>query len=152
MKSQTYYEINPVSLKSTITRFETPYKIKKYNNIVVNFLWWCLHKMNALEPFSEEITTWTYTEVSAKRVNDELLKKAITDYTEYAIYESSPVILIGGMTFQELTHSPTFNKAVHFKTGPFGEMKNGIPHYFDVPICVVPSMSGIAVVPKNSLT
>jgi hypothetical protein len=65
------------------------------------------------------------------------------------IYEGKAVFIIGGATFSELVSAPEFRDQMRFVTGPFG-MND---HYhgrrmFDIPIHVVPNMTGVAVVPR----
>jgi hypothetical protein len=142
--------ITHVDVNESVRYVRTPYKFckpKKYKWLA-NLLWKWLHKLDALKPFNEKYTTWTYTEQTAKQVNEAIFEAMESFMVGWDAVEDY-AFLIGGVDFQELTDSPTFTRHLRLLTGSFGRVGvYSTPEYLDIPIHVIPHMRGIVIVPK----
>lgn len=140
----------PASISKTVTYQETPYKLYKMPKrwgAIAKLLWRVLHKLNALEPFSEKVTKWTYEPAQQDELH-EIMLKAINEQPELA-YNKKGVFIIGEKTFQELVDAPIFRETMVFHTGPFGRHDPYMGRQmYNVPIHIVPYMEGVALVPK----
>jgi hypothetical protein len=127
----------------------TPYKLKKEpkrHKWLANICWKLLHRLGALEMYSETVTTWTYTPEA---------KKALTDLVwsireELEMYFEEPeryVVVCGAYDFQEAVHSPTFRDSMIFSVGPFGTDRP-YRRMFNIDVHVVPWLQGVAVLPR----
>lgn len=138
----------PASLMETVERRETPYRLLDHNaNIIARAAWWLLQKMKALQIYHETIRTWTYEPHKQQALHEAMLTAADGDLRY--IYEGKAVFIIGGQEFSELTNAPVFREEMMFRTGPFGfqDAYRG-RQIFNIPIHVVPHMTGMAVIPK----
>ena len=140
-------EVWPASLLNTPERQKTPYKFLVKSNWACRLAWRFLGWMKALEPYYATVDRWTYVPHEQKALHDAMMEAAQGDLRY--IWEGKAVFIVGGKTFSELTQSPVFTQQMMFKTGPFGisDPYRG-RHIFDIPIHVVPSMTGMALVPK----
>lgn len=115
--------------------------------LVAKAAWWLLGKLKALRPFSETVYRWDYVPHKQAALHEAMLDAVDRDLRYVA--DGKAVFIIGGATFSELVNAPAFRDQMRFMTGPFGMQD---PYYgrrmFDVPIHVVPNMTGLAVVPR----
>jgi len=138
----------PASTREVIERRETAYRLLDAKaGVVARAAWWLLQKLGALTPYMETVRRWDYVPHEQKPLHEAML--AAVDHDLRYVYERKAVFIIGGKTFSELCNAPAFRDQMMFVTGPFG-MSDPFHgrRMFDIPIHVVPSMVGMAVVPR----
>jgi hypothetical protein len=142
----------PASVREIIERKQTPYMLLNENvGVVARAAWWVLHKLGALSPYMESVRRWDYVPHEQKALHEAMLA-AMPEDLEY-IYNRKAVFIMGGQTFSELVNAPAFRDVMRFDTGPFGMAGGrhdlyGGHRMFDVPIHIVPNMTGMALVPR----
>jgi hypothetical protein len=138
----------PASIREVVERKETPYRLlDKKAGALARCAWWLLGKLKALDPYYESVRSWTYVPHEQAALHEAMLKAV--DYDLRYIYEGKAVFIVGGATFSELVGAPAFRDQMRFVTGPFS-LDDGYRgrRMFDIPIHVVPNMTGFAVVPR----
>lgn len=138
----------PADIRSAVTRRETPYRLlARKAGSLARAAWWLLQKLNALEMHMETVSTWTYVPHAQAPLHDAMLK-AIDGNLRY-VADGKAVFIIGAADFSELAGAPAFREMMRFHTGPFGINDPYMGRrIFDIPIHVVPNMTGMAVVPR----
>jgi hypothetical protein len=138
----------PASLHEVVIENETPFKLLDSKaNFIARAAWWLLEKMDALEPYFEKVSKWTFVP-HEQRDLIKAMQKAV-DYDMRYIRDGKAVFIIGGKTFSELTGSPAFRDQMRFVAGNFTtEDPYRGRQIFGVPVHVVPNMVGMAVVPR----
>lgn len=138
----------PTSIMEVVERRATPYRLLERNaGYLARAAWWLLNKLKALEPYFETVRTWTYVPHEQAPLHEAMLKAV--DYDLRYVADDKAVFIIGGATFSELVGAPAFQEQMRFSTGPFGmnDPYRG-RRMFDIPIHVVPNMTGMAIVPR----
>lgn len=149
MSIQPGESIHFMTPRLSIRYVETPYKLRKEPKRfawLARLCWKMLHKLNALEMFSEKVERWTYTQAA-----QEALTKKVMTMSE-ALWEASEnpekfVVICGALDFAEAAHTPEFRDALMFSIGPFGSEKP-YRRMFNMDVHVVPYLKGVAVVPR----
>jgi hypothetical protein len=141
--------IHFAGLDNEILYRPTPYMLRKEPKRfawLARACWKLLHRLNALEMYSEKVQTWTYTEAA-----QETLTKMVMMMRE-SLWEASEhpdrwVVVCGAKDFHEAVNAPEFRDAMTFSVGPFGR---SIPYrqMFNMDVHVVPHLTGIAVIPR----
>lgn len=148
-EGETIHSLRFVREHMTVAYRETPYKIRKEIKRfgwLANLAWKLLHKLNALDIYSEKVTTWRYDEAKAKTLASKILEMR----EELARYYEEPgdwIVVMGGRDFMELMHSPHMNEVISFQVpinhrSPTREVAGMTVH-------VVPYHAGMAVLPKS---
>ncbi|KQZ49761.1 hypothetical protein ASD54_12555 [Rhizobium sp. Root149] len=128
---------------------ETPYKLRKdirRFGWLADLCWRLLHKLNALEMYSEKVTTWRYSEVQQRKLT-EMVMTMREELFEYFEDPDNWVVVVGAYDFQEVMQSPMLMSHTVFEAGPIASK----PHYFrlvGVDVHVVPWLRGMAVLPR----
>lgn len=128
---------------------ETPYMLRKEpqrHAWLARLCWKLLHRLKALEMYSETVETFTYTKEDQKTLTKMVM--SIGDFLWDA--DDDPeryVVICGAMDFQEAIRSPEIHREMAFQIGPFG---SDLPYrrIFNMDVHVVPYMSGVAIVPR----
>lgn len=137
-------------MSSSAVYRETPFRLKKDPKRfrwLTTLMWWTLGKLNALEPFLEKIETWTYTPQKAEPIN-KALEGSLTGILRAGRSIDDFAFVMGAKEFQELTACSSFREEMTFNTGEFRWNDGYRCRRFGVPIHVVPTLSGIAAIPK----
>lgn len=128
---------------------ETPYMLRKEpkrHAWLSRLCWKILHRLNALEMYSETVETFNYTKEDQKTLTKMVM--SIGDFLwEAADDPERYVVICGAMEFQEAIRSPELHHALAFQIGPFGTNRP-YRRMFNMDVHVVPYLSGIAVVPR----
>lgn len=141
-------EVWPASVVDRFDRIETPYRMLSARaGIIARAAWWLLGKLKALDPYFEKVHRWEYVPHQQAALHEAMLKAV--DHDLRYVADGKAVFIIGGATFSELVSAPAFRDQMLFMTGPFA-MSDGYHgrRMFDIPIHVVPNMTGMAVVPR----
>ena len=138
----------PASVTAVVERYETPFKLlSKKAGPVSRALWWALKKLGVLEPYFETLRTWNYVPHDQSDLM-EAVAKAYGERLDY-VADGEAVFIMGGSTFAELSGAPAFQNMMAFDAGPFGRHDSyGGRRIFNIPIHVVPNMTGMALVPR----
>jgi hypothetical protein len=137
-----------VSLDMEMLVQPTPYRIyqrpKKWAWLA-GLCWKFLHKVGALEMFSEKVQTWTYRDIDKKALTEHILRMQDELY-RYGRNPEDYVLVMGGADFQELVGSPTFREGVMcFSTDA---IHTPYRKFYGVDIHVIGHLRGTAMIPR----
>ena len=128
----------------------TPYKfLTPEAGWLLRQVWAFLNWVGVLEPYVARVTTWTYEPRAQKPLMYALMEAIQDTYLLDSLESGDGVIVMGPREWAELCKSPQFRDHTTFYAGP---LERADPYrgrrVFDVPIHVVPNLSGFAVIPK----
>ena len=139
----------PVS--STVEEESGYYNLRSNSNWFYRKLWNFLVKRNVLEPYMVSHTTWTFHPESAEDLNDSICA-SMHRYLDDGYEPKDLVVIVGPQTFYELTGSPVFRKLVTFQSVDIRRGRGSRHEIFDMPIYVIPHLTGLACVPRVVIT
>jgi hypothetical protein len=138
-----------VRLDNEIVYRETPYMLRKEPKRfawLARLCWKLLHRLNALEMYSEKVVRWTYTKEAQETLTKMVMKMG--DFLwEAADDPERYVVVCGAEDFHEALRSPEMRHEMVFSIGPFGSDRP-YRRMFNMDVHVVPYLSGIAVIPR----
>jgi hypothetical protein len=122
---------------------------KGFSGWLARRFWWGLRKLGALSPYSERVVTARYTQDNAATV-----AKALIGYMQRNGFGNvdprEMVWIMGDKEFSELANTEPNDRYLSIQAGPigFGSERKA----FDIPVTVVPGLTGYAAIPKRYLT
>lgn len=146
----TINSLNFMRLDSIIAYSETPYKLRKEPKRfawLARLAWKLLHKLNALDIYSEKVTTWHYSKARATELADRIMEMR-DDLERYYEDPDRYAVVMGQNDFMELMHAPFMREEmvyiarINHCSSPYRGIVRGLP------VHVVPWLAGMAVLPK----